>query len=102
MRGRPAVAVLQRSPADSCSYSALQAWGGGGGGAVAPSPPISGREISALAVVRREPSWSARSMQRLDSGGGVPPVGYSVSPMQVTACWACFGRPKTALLSAGC
>ena len=63
----------------------MQAWGDGAAGAtVSPSPPISGREISALAVVRREPSWSYRSLQRCESGAAQV-VGYSVSPVQVTA-----------------
>ncbi|KAK9823656.1 hypothetical protein WJX72_004459 [[Myrmecia] bisecta] len=46
-----------------------------------PSPPISGRDISALAVIRR-PSWSARSggsSYHLDAATNL--VGYSVSPV---------------------
>lgn len=50
---------------------------------MAASPPISGRDISALAVVRR-PSWNMRSSSFDVAGGGHgghPLVGYSVSPL---------------------
>ena len=57
------------------------------GTAVSPSPPISGRDVSALAVIRR-PSWSSARTSSSDgvaaaATGGV--VGYSVSPVQVRA-----------------